>query len=705
MQAHTNFTNEPLVMVVSGAVAFIYALWAVLNHRRQPEQRRMEQRRWAYLHGIVCLFVCAVLVAGSTLGLVLLHQGVLCNKIGQAVEPGATPIMDNVEIVHHYPSYNTGQRYREDEICRNTYSEMDRACYVIGYVAAMVWVIDFCLIIGFCWSTGRYGEHREYDRRGQRGQFGPDDPEEDDFPAGGHTLPGGGGAGGGLGFYGEAQSTGNNRVGAMGNEDDLYYDVQERKRGLNYDLENRTRDDPQMHVQGPIPMSMQQYYFSGVKEPATRSSASPRAAAAIADANLVQTTLSPPPRPRAAILIQPQDSPTLPIDLAQEKASFTTAGTAVAETESNLPSTTLTNHESKNLPSAEEKTGHVESVAVESNTIAPDAPLHSYPATSDRSQPKQQQQQQDEVTTLLDPSPWNREDTGADLQQQQEVPSSTASSPRYVVFPPGPACYVFDSDQHEYLPSFVNVAARIEQKHLSKRDGSESGNVTSTAATIPLAPLHAGAPPRVNSPRVVVTGLGLEAVTRDDTEIAAEEEQEAKENERQKLDLAVPTSITAATTTTTTATTKTGTKIDRPRKINLPKSNSFGQGSYSSAAATPNASWTVVTPSAGAHPLPALASPTASLKSFTSSKSATTTNQRSSGPVAAAVTQHQQSKKPSLKKLKSNSRLSIVTMKNIQQQQQQQQPGDGPSSTSSSAVTSPGRSGQTSPRSPYVGDF
>ncbi|KAF9577971.1 hypothetical protein BGW38_006499, partial [Lunasporangiospora selenospora] len=62
-------------------------------------------------------------------------------------------------------------------------------------------------------------------------------------------------------------------------------------------------------------------------------------------------------------------------------------------------------------------------------------------------------------------------------QGRQQKPARLANesprgSPRPFDIPPGASCYVFDSVNHEYLPSFVNVAARKEQ--LQRQSGAST---------------------------------------------------------------------------------------------------------------------------------------------------------------------------------------------------------------------------------------
>jgi len=607
-----------------------------------------------------------------------------------------------------HPDHRSGQQYDQTNLCTNTYSEMDQACAVLGIVAALLWLLDFCLILGLCGSSGRYGEHRNY--YGGRGQFGPEDPEEDDIPAGGHTLPGGGAGGGGFGYYGEGHGGGGQQVG-----DDRFYDYTSdphRKRELEW-LENRTRDDPQRHVQGPIPLSMQLNYLSGITTPPVSTVAGTTAAATASASgeredqhSLAGATLSPPPRPK--VLVEPPDSPTLPSALQKEKMM-------AAEREKTTPPVSV------GLSRNSTGVKRAAKAPAASGTLAPvdqelDHPLaHDMPSQV-VDQPAQDEALQDHVVT------------------QDEVPF-TASSSRYIEFPPGPACYVFDSSQHEYLPSFVNMAARIEKKHSLKHtlshsstgDGDDVG--TPGTATTP----RVGTPRRVDSPRVMVTGLGFDVVSRDDAEIAAEEEHQ-RQQRQQGVDTSSsssvitavpdnngsysPATVAAVTAVATSAASESPTssirqKTSRPPKIKLPKSESFGPTSNSSTStsspvtpkATSNldASPTLASPSVSSRPSAAQLSPHLATEKQLQQQA------EQSGRSSPTITA-----KPSLTKRKTNSKLSVVTLKNIQQQQQSVAGssvagGRGASPSALSSSSSLGGhlsdSGTASPRSQYVGDF
>ncbi|KAF9968817.1 hypothetical protein BGZ70_005621 [Mortierella alpina] len=461
-QSHSNFTNEPLVSCISGGVAFIYALWALLNHRRQPDNHR-----WKYLHGLGCLVVAGLLIAGSVLAFVLGNRGVLCQQLDDADNIKNTGIVQKRDL----PEYDDGRQYGPQERCENFYAEMDKANAVMGIVAAIVWMVDFGLIFGLCGSSGRYGPHRDYPAR--RGQIAPED--EDYFPAG----------------------EGSRRTDDFYPQEDYYDTLDQRKMALDW-LEQKNRagtrsmDDPRSHIQEPIPLAMRQNlgvggassnkselpfeasenstkYHSGATSATTLNSDQHHVETGQAEspAGTVVTVLSPPPLPRPR-WVQPPDSPTLPAPkrLQDPQLSFSSDRVSLTEGEPTLPA--------------------------ESTPQAVQQPL--------------------EQSTMSEPE--------SDLQF-----ASAASSPRYVEFPPGPACYVFESSHQEFLPSYVNMAARFEQKQTLKQSSPASSAPSSTAS-------GAGTPTGKRSSsqrRIVVTGLGFDVSSRDEAEIAAEEAKEAEQ--------------------------------------------------------------------------------------------------------------------------------------------------------------------------------
>ncbi|KAF9901048.1 hypothetical protein EC991_006583 [Linnemannia zychae] len=486
-----------------------------MNHRRQPDSHR-----WIYLHGFWCFLVCGLLVAGSSLAFVLGQQGALCQRIRDSRDlfkfsngssssgagsssRGSSPADDLINLTAEFagaaaaslPEYQDGMQYAPGQYCKNDYYMLDKTCAILGAIAAGMWLIDFCLIFGFCGMSGQYGPYRRNEHLGgrngsrqsggsgsgggmghhhqRRGQVGAEEYiiEEDYYPAGGHPPPMRY-DGGGTTIYNE--------------QDQYYYDLlEQQKRELEW-RENRTLDDPKGHVQGPIPLSMQQSYFP---------TAYPN--------NVVQVV----------------DTTTTPHEIV------------------------------------------------------------------------------------------------------------TSSSSCYVVYPPGPACYVFDSNQQEYLPSFVNMAARIEQKqhlkHSHSLSSSSHGSMPSTPAAVgvvasPGSPHYSASatPTASQSRRVMVTGLGMEAITRSSSEIEAERSYVASgisTGSTESLDgfnitPATGTPISPGLTSTPTAVGGGGKSLSRPQRIAMPSG-----GSYFPPA----------TQAAG--------SPTGSLKSFTSHKSSDSHHSHHSG--------------------------------------------------------------------------
>ncbi|KAG0213588.1 hypothetical protein BGX28_004005 [Mortierella sp. GBA30] len=523
-QSHSNFTNEPLVSCISGGVAFIYAFWALLNHRRQPDNHR-----WKYLHGLGCIIVCGLLIAGSVLAFVFSNQGVLCQNLKDAKDVDANSTtssnagvtgagiatgsdngnLNNIYKKRDYPQYQDGRLYSPGELCENYYAEMDKAVAVMGIVAAFMWMVDFCLIFGFCGSSGRYGPHREYPprHRRRRGQISPED--EDDYPAGEGSRPHRGG-----------------REDFDPPED--YYDtLDQRKRELGWlDQRNRTGsrslDDAKNHVQGPIPLSMRQGFFNAdtspsvvdttvvdpartsgyfiPKETILTSNATSTTAFSLdradaqhsplpSPAEAAVKTLSPAPFQSTKWVQQPSDSPTLlgqgrlqqpQLSFTSERTSSLAAPLCVTAASSTGLTTVMRNTKTEENP---------EQLATIQQPLAP------------------------EITETSE-------------HEDSHIPS-TASSPRYIVFPPGPACYVFESSQQEFLPSYVNMAARIEQKQTLKQCPSTTTSVapSSTAYSMPLSSSEPPTEGRTGGSqrRIVVTGLGFDVVTKDDAEMAIDD--------------------------------------------------------------------------------------------------------------------------------------------------------------------------------------
>ncbi|KAG0309862.1 hypothetical protein BGZ97_012956 [Linnemannia gamsii] len=102
-------------------------------------------------------------------------------------------------------------------------------------------------------SSMAYHNQQYHQRRGQVGAEGHMTEEEDYYPAGGHPPPS---------PYSRNQGNNNEDSTIYNEHDHYYYDMlDQRKRELEW-RENRTLDDPKGHVQGPIPLSMQQSYYA-----------------------------------------------------------------------------------------------------------------------------------------------------------------------------------------------------------------------------------------------------------------------------------------------------------------------------------------------------------------------------------------------------------------------------------------------------------
>ncbi|KAG0094622.1 hypothetical protein BGZ93_006996 [Podila epicladia] len=508
-KAHANFTNEPLASCVAGAVAFIYALWAILNHRRQPDKHQ-----WIYLHALGCFVVCGLLIAGATLAIIFGLQGVPCQKLQEAhdyVEPGSSSVRQgqdaNLIVRVSHPEFHDDETYAPGQICENYYADMDKACAVLGIAAALFWVADFCLIFGFCGSKGRYGPHREYRRRGQ---VSPDD--DDDIE-------------------------GDNRDSAYGGSRDREFEPQEdyydtldgRKRNLER-IEHNTREDPMRHVQGPIPMSMQTSYFSGNDSSDMKSvdqnnnpvtivtAATPGSDQQLSSQHDCQTppsiSLNPPPRAQWRLIPTP-DSPTLPPMTASSSQS-TLQLDSYSQEESTKPAPVR-------LPS---------DIA---DALAPKPtqprPIHTQSAPSQtETKPYVTLQLSGPTPALVAVAVAGTAPSEPTSQDAAALP--TSSSPRYTEFPAGPACYVFDSCNHEYLPSYVNQAARNEKQQQILKTSSAGVNKEKSLPSTP----RGGTPPSVSA-QILVTGLGLEVITRSDTQISAEEKEAmelAKQQQQQR---------------------------------------------------------------------------------------------------------------------------------------------------------------------------
>ncbi|KAF9295422.1 hypothetical protein BGZ74_010826 [Mortierella antarctica] len=656
-KAHTNFTNEPLASCIAGAVAFIYALWAILNHRRHPDKHQ-----WVYLHGLGCFVVCGLLIAGATLAIIFGIQGVSCQKLEQAhdyVEPGSSSVLQqqgaNFTVRVSRPEFHDDQTYAPGQICENYYADMDKACAVLGIVAALFWLADFCLIFGFCRSKGRCGPHREYRRRGQ---VSPDD--DDDIE-------------------------GDNRDSAYGGSRDREFDPQDdyhdtldsRRRNLER-IEHNTREDPMRHVQGPIPMSMQTNYFSGNDSSDMKSvdqnnnpikvvTAAPGSDQQLTLHHDCQTppsaSLNPPPRAQWRLIPTPE-SPTLP-PMTTSSSQSTLQLDSCSQEESTKPAPVrLPSDISDSLTPkpAQPPPVHIQSAPSQTETKPYFNRQLSGPAAAS------------EPVAVAGPTPL--EPTSEDA-----AAPPTSSSPRYTEFPPGPACYAFDSCNHEYRPSYVNQAAR-NAKHQQAHKTLSAG--VSKEKSLPSTP-RGGTPPSVST-QVLVAGLGLEVIARSDTQIASEEKEAmelAKQQQQQKSMMA--SSVVAAGGGGGQKVSSPG-KVEQPRKI-LPHNNHSHR---------PHGASSSHFPSAPASPV----SSTASIRSFMSAKGQDPNSSPSSvngSQTRPTMKQALMAKKPSLTKRKS--KLSVVTQK--APDSGSERGGGGVQE----AEPNKARSMSSSPSSPYIGDF
>ncbi|KAF9297178.1 hypothetical protein BGZ88_010819 [Linnemannia elongata] len=778
-RSHTNFTNEPLASCISGAVAFIYASWALMNHRRQPDSRR-----WIYLHGFWCFLVCGLLVAGATLAFVLGKQGAPCQRIQDSrdllqfsnngsgtghvgFDPTEGMIGSARRRRRSLPTYEDGVRYAPGQYCKNDYYILDRACAILGAVAAGMWLIDFCMIFGLCGLSGQYGQFRLDEHRvayagrnnnpsssmayhhQRRGQVGAEEylVEEDYYPAGGQAPP-----------FSRYSGNHHDEDTIYNEQDQYYYDMlEQRKRELEWRDQNRTVDDPKGHVQGPIPLSMQQSYFPTaypdnvivVREASTTANGvmGPPVRVVIRDDIVavpggvsveegVMTALSPPPRPNSTAIVnrfvQLPDSPTLP---GQEDKQG-------QKKDQGLPLQLPPSMDHTTSFSSTGTTATSTSTTTQQPTSAPTSPLTT---------PKTLRQKTSHQT------PSNP--TSTRLQHKNSLPalelppnrllstttpenSTSATSPRYVVYPPGPACYVFDSSQQEYLPSFVNMAARIEQKqHLknsyslsSSPHGSVGSGTGHSTPTLPPIPSSGGTEPASRSGhRVMVTGLGMEVITRSSAEI---------EDERLAASATTSTQSPNTSVAATLGSTESLTTLDLSSGLPI----SPGLTTPSTTASHPQR--TAMPSGSGSYfpqLQPAVGSPTGSLKSFTSRKSSDS-NQSSNrpyqylqrmhsyphpqSPLGAEVhdnedeneevsqlppspqpqqQQHQLAKKPSMLKRKT-SRLNIVTLTPQSPTSDNNSNSNNNNNSQPASASSDLQSPQhlytpSPPRSPYIGDF
>ncbi|KAF9188346.1 hypothetical protein BGZ51_000666 [Haplosporangium sp. Z 767] len=336
---------------------------------------------------------------------------------------------------------------------------MDKACAILGVFAAFMWIWDFILIFGFCGSSGRYGPHRETSGS-RRGQISPGDLE-DYSPAGEVRQYGPGGRG---------NADDSHRTDHYPQED--YYDtLDQRKRELDW-IEHPNTADPKGYTQAAIPLSMQQPSFYA-QDPA------------------------PPPLPN-------------------ETTTAGQTGLSIGE----APTEPISNFE-LNMADAAHHTNFPMETTTTTALSPPPVARTEWRQTSPVSQNSTAQTRQDQRSSIEGPLFTTRGATtamqdpsvqgGLAVHETEDQVTTASSSPRYTEFPPGPACYVFESNQQEFLPSYVNMAARFEQKQGLKQSRSQ-----------PPTPVSATPPRNSSSQRIAITGLGFDVVSRDEADIAAE---------------------------------------------------------------------------------------------------------------------------------------------------------------------------------------
>ncbi|KAF8930089.1 hypothetical protein EDD21DRAFT_382726 [Dissophora ornata] len=666
-QNHSNFANEPLASCISGAVAFIYAVWTILNHRRQPENHR-----WIYLHGFCCFVVGALLLACAIVAFIYSDKGYPCQSFidGQDAaslltggELGQLGGFNDSHVIAlgDYPPYNSGQQYGPDELCENTYEDMDKACAVMGVVGFFLWVCDFWLIFGWCGSGGQYDPHRNSSRQFRGGQVHPDDAS--DYYVADDTLD-------------RSEREGHRNFVL---DEDYYDTLDQRKREVGW-LEPRTKYDPRGHVQDPISLLVQPNFFD--------SSLTEGAAATEPVDDIPEHLWSDMQRPPV------QGQVTSPEGI--HNARMTSYGVdhssndtvyhstwpleATAQMPSPHPHSQLKcrkSLDSSTLPkeTMQEQSGQAQrSITPEhqrtdcSRPIPPTLIIRSATLPQEISQPLQDvasDQELDDVANF-----------------EENIPSNS-SSPRYVDVSPGPTCYVFDSSHREYLPSYVNMAARIEQKQyrkLSLKSNTASGSATpvpspSPHISEPASPLTTG-----SSRRIMVTGPGSDVVPQNE-----------------------PSGQETSATKSPPSRTSTPSTPGRPRNITLPPVQNPVLSS-----SLPNVSGSYF-PATATFGIPAIGYPTESSKSFASSDSVDQARQSPTGQAQQSVVQARTNKKL-LKIKRKTSKLSIVTLKSGLQSMNASGNGTGTGSTGPSSLGTPkseatGDSPLMSPRSPYVGDF
>ncbi|KAG0345317.1 hypothetical protein BG004_003792 [Podila humilis] len=723
--AHANFTNEPLASCISGAVAFIYALWALLNHRRQPDKHQ-----WIYLHGLCCVVVCALLIASAVVAIILGRKGIPCEMLQDAHDmddPGSSaqlqPQGADMTLQQEYPEFHAGQSYAPGQLCENYYDDMDKACAVLGIVAALFWVADFILIFGWCGSKGRYGPHRDCNHR-RRGQAGPNDVYDEEAEANNRAA--------GDSAYGD------NGPVEFDPQEDYYDTLDGRKRSLGW-IEHRTRDDPRSHVQGPISMSMQANYYSGSDtgtEINNRSSvnnscdleqqvtdhqniSAPVAVTVTAGTPVLDlgaakrhegihtpTLISLNPPPRSQWRQQLPDSPTLPHGPVFQCSSNNEPSVNEESCKpgpTRLPSDIADALSPLNMHRPLTHQQHSDCLSFDADSVTTATTPATTPVAAADSSATPAPSAPPAISQVLS------EATEANSFAVAPVTSNDVTTPsRFTDFPVGPACYVFDSCNHEYLPSYVNMAVRNEMhQQLRHKPGNVSGSGSgSRASSQPSTPLH-GSPStsRVSTHKILVTGLGLELVSRSDAEIDAASEMEEQE-----------TILTGAAESSTSNNNSTGhCKSAAPTKITLPPAAIIAPplGNLSSyfptAPGTPVAATSEATAAAEASPLTSIRSSMRTKSSSSISNiskvnysGTTRTSSSTSGSSSSGSTTTRLQSSPTKKLSVVTGKTGLTTTTTTTAMAIDVCAGSNELGWSTQSI-SPQIS--ASPRSPYVGDF
>ncbi|KAF9107471.1 hypothetical protein BGX27_008720 [Mortierella sp. AM989] len=431
-QNHSNFTGEPLVSCISGAVAFIYALWSVLNYKRQPEGRS-----WVFLRGLCSIVVCGLLIASSTLAFVNHNKEFPCIKFQDGQDPGQFDSNKNLGSSKLFSEssgreYENGNQYAPGEMCKNNYEDIDQACAILGVFAAIIWLADFCMIFGFCRPNEKYGPGC------RRGRIDPDDTEEY------YTVEEGP-------CWNIRQ---NGRVGSISPHED-YYDTLERRRHELCKSVQWTREGSKGQAPEPIPLSLQQSFRYGSNATDAQE----------------QYYVNRSPLKEFAMIMTPDEAQTM----LEPTFAMDHSDADITHYQYNLPTT----------PPA---------VAL----APPPHPRTKWeytPSSQARTDSPAQHNVTEPMTTSIEQEPLQN----LPLPYTPNVlPSQCAvveydRQPGCIESPPGSSCYVFDSNQQKYLPSFVNMAARIEQKQSFKSVNRVASGLT-TPTLSPSSHSNLGSP-------------------------------------------------------------------------------------------------------------------------------------------------------------------------------------------------------------------